>query len=201
MDGTLVKAWASMKSFQLKDNEVPDGDKGPGDPPDGGASPTSSPDRSTAEPEPMTRPKHRNRNAEVFGHSLGPMAFVSSLRGERRSNATHASATDPEARLFKKSPGAGAMLCFMGHSLMENRSRLIVQAELTQADGHVERRAELGPLGRVDVEVHEARDEHPAPGQDGGRPGEVGGLGRGHAFDPTVGADVWIRRVGSPPAR
>ena len=122
-----------MKSFQLKDNEVPDGDKGPGDPPDGGASPTSSPDRSTAEPEPMTRPKHRNRNAEVFGHSLGPMAFVSSLRGERRSNATHASATDPEARLFKKSPGAGAMLCFMGHRLMENRSGLIVQADLTQA--------------------------------------------------------------------
>ena len=58
----------------------------------------------------MTRPTRRNRNAEV------------DFRGERRSNATHASMTDPEARLFKKSSGAGAMLCFMGHSLMENRS-------------------------------------------------------------------------------
>ncbi len=69
----------------------------------------------------MIRPARRNRNAEV------------DLRGERRSNATHASVTDPDARLFKKSPGAGAMLCFMGHSLMENRSGLIVQADLTQA--------------------------------------------------------------------
>ncbi|KFI24139.1 transposase [Paenirhodobacter enshiensis] len=88
VDGTLVKAWASMKSFQPKDNEVPDRDDGPGDPPDDGASPISSPDQSTTEPAPMTRPTRRSRNAEVFGHSLGPMAFVSSLRGERRSNAT-----------------------------------------------------------------------------------------------------------------
>ena len=84
----------------------------------------------------MTRPTRRNRNAEV------------DFRGERRSNATHASTTDPEARLFKKSPGTGAMLCFMGLSLMENRSGLIVQAELTQADGHVERRAAIGMLHR-----------------------------------------------------
>ena len=156
VDGTLVKAWASMKSFQPKDNEVPDRDDGPGDPPDDGASPISFPDQSTTEPAPMTRPTRRSRNAEVFGHSLGPMAFVSSLRGERRSNATHASMTDPEARLFKKSPGAGTMLCFMGHSLMDMRhvppsvrgtcrlrSGLIVQADLTQADGHAERRAAI----------------------------------------------------------
>lgn len=136
VDGTLVKAWASMKSFQPKDNEVPHRDDGPGDPPDGGASLTSSPDQSTTEPELMTRPKHRNRNAEV------------DFRGERRSNATHASMTDPEARLFKKSLGAGAMLCFMGHSPMENRSGLIVQADLTQADGHAERRAAIDMLHR-----------------------------------------------------
>lgn len=136
VDGTLVKAWASMKSFQPKDRKVPDRDDGPGDPPDGGASPISSPDPSTTEPEPMTRPKHRNRNAEV------------DFRGERRSNATHASMTDPEARLFKKSPGAGAVLCYMGHSLMENRSGLIVQADLTQADGHAERRAAIDMLHR-----------------------------------------------------
>jgi transposase len=136
VDGTLVKAWASMKSFQPKVNEVPDGDDDPGGPPNGGVSPTSSPDQSTAEPEPMTCSRNRNRNAEV------------DFRGERRSNATHASTTDPEARLFKKSPGSGALLCFMGHSLMENRSGLIVQADLTRADGHAERRAAIDMLHR-----------------------------------------------------
>lgn len=136
VDGTLVKAWASMKSFQAKESASSDGGDDPGDPPDTNAPPTSSPDQPTAEPNPMTRPTRRNRNAEV------------DFRGERRSNATHASTTDPEARLFKKSPGTGAMLCFMGHSLMENRSGLIVQAELTQADGHVERRAAIGMLHR-----------------------------------------------------
>ncbi|GHG92920.1 hypothetical protein GCM10010961_25060 [Pseudodonghicola xiamenensis] len=110
VDGTSAKAWASMKRFQPKDDVAPDRDDDPGAPPDGGVPPASGPDRSTAEPEPMVRPTCRNRNAEV------------DFRGERRSNATHASMSDPEARLFKTSPGTGAMLCFMGHSLMENRS-------------------------------------------------------------------------------
>ncbi|GHG81529.1 DDE transposase [Pseudodonghicola xiamenensis] len=136
VDGTLAKAWASMKRFQPKDDVVPDRDDDPRPPPDGGVPPASGPDRSTAEPEPMVRPTRRNRNAEV------------DFRGERRSNATHASVTDPEARLFKTSPGTGAMLCFMGHSLMENRSGLIVQADLTQADGHAERRAAIDMLHR-----------------------------------------------------
>ncbi|SFU81517.1 Transposase domain [Aliiroseovarius crassostreae] len=119
VDGTLVKAWASMKSFQPKERAASDADEGPGDPPDGHIPPPASPDHSTAEPEPMPRPTRRNRNAEV------------DFPGERRPNATHASMTDPEARLFKKAPGAGAMLCFIGHRLMENRSGLIVQADLT----------------------------------------------------------------------
>ena len=76
------------------------------------------------------------------------MAFVPSLRGEKRSNATHASITDPEARLYKKSPGTGAMLCFIGHALMENRSGLIVQGEVTRADGHAERQAALDRIHR-----------------------------------------------------
>ena len=67
---------------------------------------------------------------------------------EKRSNATHASTTDPEARLYKKSPGTGAALCFMGHALMENRHGLIVQGELTQAEGHAERRAALDMVHR-----------------------------------------------------
>lgn len=84
----------------------------------------------------MTRPAHRDRNTAV------------DFRGEKRSNATHASTTDPEARLYKKSPEAGAMLCFMGHTLMENRSGLIVQADLTRADVHAERRAALAMIHR-----------------------------------------------------
>ena len=72
----------------------------------------------------------------------------SRLPGRRRSNATHASTTDPEARLHKKSPGTGAILCFMGHTLMENRNGLVVQAELTQADGHAERQAALDMIHR-----------------------------------------------------
>jgi IS5 family transposase len=84
----------------------------------------------------MIRPARRDRNGEV------------DFRGERRSNATHASTTDPDARLYKKSPGTGAILCFMGHTLMENRSGLVVQADLTQADAHAERRAALAMVHR-----------------------------------------------------
>jgi len=72
----------------------------------------------------MPRPNQQHRNGEV------------DFREEKRSNATHVSKTDPDARLYKKSPGTGAMLCFMGHALIENRFGLIVQGDLTQADGH-----------------------------------------------------------------
>ena len=137
VDGTLVKAWASMKSFQPKDEGMPpDEDGGPGDPP--ATRTVDAPDQPQPEIEttPMRRFAHKDRNAEV------------DFRGERRSNATHASTTDPEARLYKKSPGTGAILCFMGHTLRENRSGLIVQADLTRADGHAERRAALDMIHR-----------------------------------------------------
>lgn len=140
VDGTLVKAWASMKSFQARpEADAPDDDDGPGDPPPSDQAPSDpTPPSDPSEPETpqMTRPARRTRNTDV------------DFRGERRSNATHASKTDPEARLFKKSPGAGAMLCFMGHTLMENRSGLVVQADLTRADGHAERRAALDMINR-----------------------------------------------------
>ncbi|MEI4486681.1 IS5 family transposase [Frigidibacter sp. MR17.14] len=153
VDGTLMKAWASMKSFQARERSTSDGDDDPGGPPDTSVPPASPHDHATAEPDQMPRPTrrdcNRNRNAEV------------DFRGERRSNATHASTTDPEARLFKKSPGTGAMLCFMGHSLMDMRhvppsvrgtcrlrSGLIVQAELTRADGRAERKAAIDMLHR-----------------------------------------------------
>src|SRR5690606_24241193 len=65
------------------------------------------------------------------------------FRGEKRSNETHASTTDPDARLYRKGTGKEAKLCFLGHALMENRSGLVVDACLTRADGHAERRAAL----------------------------------------------------------
>jgi len=101
VDGTLIEAWASMKSFRPKD--------GSGEPPapDGG------------------------RNAEADFH------------GQKRSNETHVSTTDPEARLYRKGTGKEAKLCFMGHALMENRNGLLVDACLTPADGHSERIAAL----------------------------------------------------------
>ena len=134
VDGTLVKAWASMKSFQPKADGAPPDEGDPGDPP--AANPDDKPDLPQLETAPMTRPVHHNRNAEV------------DFRGEKRSNATHASTTDPDARLFKKSAGTGAVLCFMGHPLMENRNGLIVQADLTRADGHAERRAAIDMIHR-----------------------------------------------------
>jgi transposase len=109
VDGTLIEAWASMKSFKPKSSSS-------GDDPEG----------DSGEP-----PAERGRNADT------------NFRGEQRSNASHASTTDPDARLYRKGGGKEAKLCFMGHVLMENRSGLLVGACLTQADGHAERVAAL----------------------------------------------------------
>jgi transposase len=103
VDGTLIQAWASMKSFRPKyDRRENDDDRGSGG---------------------------RNDPAD--------------FRGEKRSNETHASTTDPDAMLYRKGPGMEAMLCFIGHGLMENRSGLIVDARLTRVSGHAERLAAL----------------------------------------------------------
>lgn len=121
VDGTLVKAWASMKSFQPKKGRATPDEDDPGGPPspaDETSANTDQPPQLT-ETQPMPETPRQTRNAEV------------NFRGEKRSNATHASVTDPDAHLYKKSPGAAAMQCFMGHTLMENRNGLVVQAELT----------------------------------------------------------------------
>jgi transposase len=107
VDGTLLQAWASHKSFKPKD--------GSGDDPHA--------------------PK--GRNAEVQWH------------GQKRTNDTHASSTDPESRLYRKSHNTAATLCYSGHLLMENRSALIVDAELTTADGYAERATALEMLARL----------------------------------------------------
>jgi transposase len=95
-DGTLLKAWASMKSFQPKDGS---GKPSPG------------------------------RNGEA------------DFRKTKRSNETHASTTDKDARLFRKGDGQESRLSYLGHALMENRSGLVVAAEATLATGTAEREA------------------------------------------------------------
>ena len=65
------------------------------------------------------------------------------FHGEKRSNATHQSTTDPESRLFKKSKGSPAELCYLGHVLMENRNGLVVESCVTPAGGTAERDAAL----------------------------------------------------------
>jgi transposase len=96
VDGTLIEAWASIKSFRQKDGGDDD-HQGPG------------------------------RNAERNFHR------------ERRSNETHESTTDPEAKLYKKGDGQPAKLCYMGHALMENRHGLAVGGGVSQATGSAER--------------------------------------------------------------
>ena len=136
VDGTLIKAWASMKGFQPKAEATPPDDDGPGDPPAPDSKPETEPFDSPAETDPMPRNARPHRNAEA------------DFRGEKRSKATHASTTDPDARLYKKSPGTGAMLCFTGHALMENRNGVVVQGDLTRADGYAERKAALDMIHR-----------------------------------------------------
>jgi transposase len=100
VDGTLIEACASLKSFKKKD-----------------ASKTQPPDDPG--------------NPSVDFH------------GEKRSNETHVSTTDPEAKLARKGVGKEAKLCFSAHALMENRNGLLVDFRVAEADGRAERDAAL----------------------------------------------------------
>jgi transposase len=95
VDGTLIEAWASMKSFRRKDDDDSDNNG------------------------------------------------WSDFKGEKRSNDTHESKTDPESKLFRKGEGREAKLCFMGHALMENRNALLVGFETSTASGTAEREKAL----------------------------------------------------------
>lgn len=97
VDGTLIEAWASQKSFQKKTGG------GESKPPDDPGNPTVD------------------------------------FHGEKRTNETHESRTDPDARLYRKSRRTGAILCYMGHVLMENRNGLAVAARVSCATGTAER--------------------------------------------------------------
>jgi transposase len=106
VDGTLIEAWASLKSFQSKDQKD-------GPPPDDPGNPTVN------------------------------------FHGERRSNETHESSTDADARLARKGNGKEAKLSYNGNLLTENRNGLIVNAELLQANGTAERDAALIMLEQI----------------------------------------------------
>jgi hypothetical protein len=125
VDGTLIQAWASQKSFRSKDGS----DDGDG----------------------------------------------ANFHGQKRSNETHESTTDADARLYKKSYGKESKLSYLGHALVENRNGLIAAAMVTQADGYAERDAALlmlaekqeGPLtphhgGRRQGLRHEGFRQHRA---------------------------------------
>jgi hypothetical protein len=105
VDGTLLKAWASLKSFRPKD---------------GGETPGTN-----------------EKNPGV------------DFRGEHRTNDTHESSTDPEARLARKGSGKEAKLSFTGHVLMENRTGLVVDVTVTKATGTAEREAALDMLEQI----------------------------------------------------
>ena len=76
------------------------------------------------------------------------------FHGEHRTNATHQSTTDPEARLYKKAAGQEAKLCYQGHVLMENRHGLVVDAQVSEASGTAERDAALDMVEALPGERH-----------------------------------------------
>ena len=106
VDGTMIEAWASHKSFKPKDGS---GDSG----------------------------------------GSGGRNDARDFRGEQRTNDTHASTTDPEAKLYRKSAGTTAKLAYLGHAVSENRHGLIVAAQVTQASGTAERSAAIDMLGEL----------------------------------------------------
>ena len=103
VDGTLIEAWASIKSFRSKDGPKP--------------------------------PVGRNQERD--------------FHGEKLSNETHASTTDPEARLYKKSKGKESRMSYLGHALMENRHGLIIDGIVTPATGTAERKAAVEMVAEV----------------------------------------------------
>lgn len=109
VDGTLIEAWASQKSFRPKDESKRE-PSGPDDP----------------------------GNATVNFH------------GEKRSNQTHQSSTDPDARLTRKGNGQEAKLAFCGNVMTENRNGLVVETELEIASGTAEREAALEMMDRIE---------------------------------------------------
>jgi len=91
----------------------------------------------------------RPKDEDEGGRGSGGSATERDFHGERRKNDTHASTTDPQARLFRKGKGKEAKLCFMGHVVTENRHGLVVSARTTLATGTAEREASVAMMKRL----------------------------------------------------
>ncbi len=91
----------------------------------------------------------RPRDGDGDGSQGGGRNAERDFRGERRTNATHASRTDPDARLYRRGKGEESKLCYLAHALMENRNGLIVDVALMHAEGRAEREAALSMLERL----------------------------------------------------
>lgn len=145
VDGTLVEAWASFKSFRPKPATA-DADRPPAGPPPpaapGAPHRDHLPPAAPAEIKEKPMPKAETNDGRIARN------VERDWRGGAWSNATHASVTDPDARLLRKGKGKPAQLCYMGHALMENRNGFIVETELTHADGTAERSAAVTMIER-----------------------------------------------------
>lgn len=116
VDGTLLDAWASMKSLK---------------------------------PIAADEEEERGQGGEPPANATGSRDEMASYHGEKRSNATHRSTTDTDARLMRKGNGKPAQLCLAGHVLMENRMGLVVEVEITQSVGTTEWEAALTMVDRL----------------------------------------------------
>ena len=121
VDGTLIEAWASHKSFK----PTTDGE----------------PERRARNRRKAKRWRRRKKSSRAGGSNPSV-----DFRGRKRSNETHQSTTDPEARLARKGNGKEAKLSFSAHALMENRNGMLVDFRIAEASGTAERRMALEML-------------------------------------------------------
>lgn len=121
VDGSLIQSHASLKSLKRIEREATQSEGPKDEPPRGGPTPKS----------------RRSRNEPV------------DFKGERRTNETHRSTTDPEARLYRKGNGVAANLCHSVHALTENRHGLVLAVEVDEANGTAERESALRMVDRL----------------------------------------------------
>jgi IS5 family transposase len=172
VDGTLIQAWAGHKSFVPKDKAKGEDSAGGGDAGGPGQAGAGKAPAATPEPAQNAAPQAASEAAAPAPDAAAPSQAPtqaaspqqagkpedartadSDFRGQLRSNQTHQSTTDPDSRLYRKGKTASE-LRYMGHTLMENRNGLIVNACVTQADGHAEREA-------AKAMIQDMRQAHP----------------------------------------
>ncbi len=132
VDGSLIQSHASLKSLKRIAREGDDGEDG------------NDGDGDGDKPSPSDGPHRKSRNESV------------DFKGERRGNATHRSATDPEARLYRKGNNVGAYLSHTMHASTENRNGLVLAVDVAEANGRAERECALSMVRAV-RERHKVR--------------------------------------------